>query len=113
MAYFQYVLLLKTVCLKADTIVPAVAYLLGSVVVILVFRNLSLMVVDLEPLLVLHEHSTKDQYKLGLLASLSLKVSDSPPSQTSNPCSTPTPALWIFFRMYCLHPLPVSSSASC
>ena len=53
MVYFQYFLLLKTVCLKAETIVPAVANLLGSVVVIVVFRNLSLMVVDLEPLLFL------------------------------------------------------------
>ena len=53
-AYFQCYLLLKAVCLKEETIVLALANLLVSVVVIVAFRNLSLMVLDQEPLLVLH-----------------------------------------------------------
>ena len=63
MVYFQYFLLVKMVCLKAETIVLAVANLLGSIVVIVVFRNLTLMVVNLEPLLFLRYHSTKYQSK--------------------------------------------------
>ena len=96
MAYFKYFLLLKTVYLKAEAIVPAVANFLCLVVVIVAFRNLSLVVVDLKPLLVLRQHSTQDQSKFGLLASLSLKVSDLLPSEASNSCSKQSPALRIF-----------------
>ena len=46
-AYFQCSLLLKTVYLKAETIVPAVSNLLSTAVVIVAFRNLSPLDVDM------------------------------------------------------------------
>ena len=76
MPYFQYFLLLKTVCFKSETIVSAVANLLDSVVVIVAFRNLNLVVTNMWLLLVLRQHSIQDQSNLGLLTSLLLKVSD-------------------------------------
>ena len=54
MAYFQCSLLLKTVYLKAETIVPAVANLLSRAVVIVAFRNLRLVDVDFGILLFLY-----------------------------------------------------------
>ena len=47
MAYFQCSFVLKTVYLKADTIAPAVANLLGMAVVIVAFRNPSLVDINL------------------------------------------------------------------
>ena len=83
MEHFQCCLLVKLVCLKAETIVPAFANLLGSAVVIVGFTNLSLVAVDLGPLLVLHLNSTKHESVLVLLANLSLNVRYSLPSEVS------------------------------
>lgn len=83
MAYFQCFSLLKTVCLKTETVVPGVNNHIGSAVVIVAFGNLSLVVVNLEALLVLCYNSTTDQSELDLLTHLSFKVSDLPPSEAS------------------------------